>query len=313
MVLLYRRITSIARITVSLWVGVLVATAGVVVTGVLRFDPRVAFDFPPSAFRFSLGFLFGLGAATRIGVYDYLGYYDVCYIGDEVRDPGRVIPRSIFLSTVAVAVLYLSMNLSVIGVVPWREFVPADAHPESDFIVSAFMQRAYGTHVAAGFTLLVLWTAFGSVFALLLGYSRIPYAAAQDGYFFRAFGRLHPAKQFPHVSLLVLGAISIVASVFPLGTVIDALIATRIIVQFGGQIVGLVLLRKRHPDLPRPYRVWLYPLPAIVALAGWAFVFATTGVVVMLFGVAVLVVGVACFLLWSRRMGEWPFAGRKVR
>ncbi len=306
--LLYRRITSIARITVALWAGVLVATAGVVVTGVLRFDPRVAFDFPPGAFRFSLGFLFGLGAATRIGVYDYLGYYDVCYIGDEVRDPGRVIPRSIFLSTVAVAVLYLLMNLSVIGVVPWREFVPAETHPESDFIVSAFMQHVYGPHVAAVFTLLVLWTAFGSVFALLLGYSRIPYAAAQDGYFFRAFARLHPTKQFPHVSLLVLGAISILSSGFSLGTVIDAMIATRIIVQFGGQILGLVLLRRTRPDMPRPYRMWLYPLPAIVASLGWAFVFATTGVAVMLFGVGVLLAGVACFLVWSRRTGEWPFA-----
>ncbi len=306
--LLYRRITSIGKITVSLWIGTLVAMLAVIVTGFFRFDHRVAFDMPPGAFRFSLGFLFGLGTAARIGVYDYLGYYDVCYIGDEVRDPGRVIPRSILISTIVVAVLYVAINLSVIGVVPWREFVPADAHPESDFIVSAFMQHVYGTKVASIFTLLVLWTAFGSVFALLLGYSRVPYAAAREGYFFEVFGRLHPAKQFPHVSLLVLGVISILACGFSLGTVIDALIATRIVVQFGGQIVGLVLLRRERPDMPRPYRVWLYPVPPIVALVGWAFIFATTGVAVMLFGLAVLAAGVVCFLWWSRRTGEWPFA-----
>jgi amino acid transporter len=305
--LLYRRITSIGRITISLWVGTLVATVAVIATGLLRFDHRVAFDMPPGAFRFSLGFIFGLGAASRIGVYDYLGYYDVCYIGDEVKDPGRVIPRSILISTIVVAVLYLAINLSVIGVVPWREFVPAEAHAQSDFVVSAFMQRVYDSKVAAVFTLLVLWTAFGSVFALLLGYSRVPYAAAREGYFFQVFGRLHPTKAFPHVSLVVLGAISIASCAFSLGTVIDALIATRIVVQFGGQIAGLVLLRRRQPDLPRPYRMWLYPLPAIVALIGWAFIFATTGVAVMLFGLGVLAIGVMCFLLWSRRLGQWPF------
>jgi amino acid transporter len=305
--LLYRRIHSIARITVSLWVGTLVTVLAVIVTGAWHFDARVAFDFPPGAFDFSLGFFLGLGAAARIGIYDYLGYYDVCYIGDEVRDPGRVIPRSILISTAAVAIIYIGINLSIIGVVPWREFVPAAEHAESGFIVSVFMQRIYGSGVAMIFTLLVLWTAFGSVFALLLGYSRIPYAAAQSGYFFRAFGRLHPTKEFPYVSLLVLGAISIVASFFSLGTVIDALIVTRILVQFMGQVVGLMLLRRHAPQMVRPYRMWLYPMPALVALVGWIFVFATTQLRVILFGVGVLAAGCLTFIAWSRRTRRWPF------
>jgi APA family basic amino acid/polyamine antiporter len=305
--LLYRRINSIAKITISLWIGTLVTVLAVIVTGAMHFNPRIAFDFPPGAFNFSIGFFLGLGAASRIGIYDYLGYYDVCYIGDEVRDPGRVIPRSILISTAAVAVIYLGINLSIIGVVPWREFVPADAHPESSFIVSTFMEKIYGTGVATIFTLLVLWTAFGSVFALLLGYSRIPYAAAESGYFFRVFGRLHPTKDFPYVSLLVLGAISIVAGFFSLGTVIDALIVTRILVQFMGQAFGLILLRRQRPDMPRPYRMWLYPLPALIALAGWIFVFATTQVAVILFGVGVLALGCLAFLLWSWNTKRWPF------
>ncbi len=306
--LLYRRIHSIARITVSLWVGTLITVLGVMITGAMHFDPRIAFDFPPGAFNFSLGFFMGLGAAARIGIYDYLGYYDVCYIGDEVRDPGRVIPRSILISTVAVAIIYIGINLSIIGVVPWREFVPADAHAASNFIVSVFMQKIYGPRVATIFTLLVLWTAFGSVFALLLGYSRIPFAAANSGYFFRAFGRLHPTKDFPYVSLLVLGAISIVAGFFSLGTVIDALIVTRILVQFMGQAVGLMLLRRHAPDMPRPYRMWLYPLPALVALLGWLFIFATTPIRVILFGVGVLALGCLAFLVWSRNVRSWPFS-----
>jgi amino acid transporter len=306
--LLYRRIHSIATITISLWVGTLITVLAVIVTGAMHFDPHLAFDFPPGAFTFSVSFFLGLGAASRIGIYDYLGYYNVCYIGDEVRDPGRVIPRSILISTAAVAVIYFGINLSIIGTVPWREFVPASAHPESSFVVSIFMQKIYGSGVATIFTLLVLWTAFGSVFALLLGYSRIPFAAAQTGYFFRVFGRLHPTKDFPYVSLLVLGAISIVAGFFSLGTVIDALIVTRILVQFMGQVFGLIMLRRNAPDMPRPYRMWLYPVPALVALFGWIFVFATTQLEVILFGVGVLALGGVAFLLWSRRTRSWPFA-----
>jgi amino acid transporter len=310
--LLYRRIHSIAKLTIALWIGTLVTVVAVILAGALHFDARVAFDFPPGAFNFSVGFFLGLGAASRIGIYDYLGYYDVCYIGDEVRDPGRVIPKSILYSTAAVAVIYLGINLSIIGVVPWREFVPAEAHPTSNFIVSIFMQKLYGSKVATAFTVLVLWTAFGSVFALLLGYSRIPYAAAESGYFFRVFGRLHPTKDFPYISLIVLGAISIVAGFFSLGTVIDALIVTRILVQFMGQILGLILLRRRAPDMPRPYRMWLYPVPALIALVGWIFVFATTQPRVILFGIGVLALGGVAFLVWSRSTRRWPFGLAEV-
>jgi amino acid transporter len=306
-VLLYRRIEAIGTLTVSLWIGTLLTTLAVVVSGALHFDAARAFDFPPGAFNFSLGFLLGLGTASRVGIYDYLGYYDVCYIGDEVKDPGRVIPQSILISIVAVAALYLAINLSIIGVVPWREFVPADAHPESEFIVSTFMERLYGPGIATVFTFLILWTAFGSVFALLLGYSRIPYAAARDGYFFNVFGRLHPTARFPHVSLVVLGVISIVCSLLPLGVVIDALITTRILVQFIGQVFAVMLLRSKRPDLPKPFRMWLYPVPLFVALAGWIFLLVTSGWLIVGFGLGTLVLGIVCFLIWSWRVRRWPF------
>ena len=306
--LLYRRINSIAKITISLWIGTLLTTLAVIITGLMHFNFARAFDFPPGAFNFSFGFLFGLGAASRIGVYDYLGYYDICYIGDEVKNPGRTIPRSIIISVICVAIIYFAINLSLIGVVPWREFVPAEAHPESNFIVSIFMEKIYGPKVATVFTAMVLWTAFGSVFALLLGYSRIPYAAAQDGYFFQVFARLHPAKNFPYISLVVLGIISIVCSFFSLGIVIDALITTRILIQFMGQIFAVTLLRKQSPKTARPYRMWLYPLPSIVALVGWIFIFATTEWPVILVGVGTLLLGAIFFFVWSWYTQRWPFA-----
>lgn len=306
--LLYRRITVIGKITVSLWIGSLLAVAAVVISGAVHFDQRRAFDFPPGAFDFSLGFLIGLGAATRVGIYDFLGYYDVCYIGDEVRDPGRVIPRSILLSLLLVAAIYIGVNLSLIGVVSWREFVPAQDPPAA--VASLFMERLYGPKIAAVFTAMVLWTAVGSVFALMLGYSRIPYAAARNGDFFRVFGRLHPTQQFPHVSLLVIGAVSVVCSFLPLLTVIEALLMTRILVQFLGQVGAVILLRRRQPGLARPYRIWLYPVPCLMALVGWLFAFGTADWRLQAFGTGTLLAGVGLFLAWAAFTRRWPFRPR---
>ena len=154
---------------------------------------------------------------------------------------------------------------------------------------------------------MVLWTAFASCFALLLGYSRIPYAAARDGYFFRIFGRLHRTGRFPYVSLLAIGLIAIACCFVSLDTVINALIATRVIIQFMGQIVGVALLRKRRPEMERPYRIWLYPASSIVAFAGWAFLFVTTDVPVIVLSIGSLAAGCAGYLLWAKVTRQWPF------
>ncbi len=306
--LLYRRIESIGVLTVFLWAVTLVTVAAVMAVGATHFSPKVAFDFPPGAFGFSWGALLGLGAASRIGIYDYLGYYNICYLGEEVKDPGRVIPRSVLLSLLGVALIYLGINFSIIGVVPWREFVPATDPPAP--VASMLMSRICGRPIAMAFTVLVLATTIGSVFALLLGYSRIPYAAAREGTFFRIFERLHPTKHFPHLSLLLLGAISIGCTLIPLDLVIDALLSTRILVQFVGQVGAVMLLRRREPSLARPYRIWLYPLPAFLALVGWLFVFVTNDRKTLLIGGATLALGLALFLVWSAITGRWPFGSR---
>jgi amino acid transporter len=308
--LLYRRITTIGKITVALWIGTLVTVGVVIVTGPLHFNPKLAFDFPPGAFQFSLGFLMGLGEAARVGVYDYLGYYDVCYIGDEVKNPGRVIPRSILISLVAVVLIYVAINLALIGVVPWREFVPAAGKPMPDPpppVVSWYIEKLYGNGAAKVFTVMVLWTAFASCFSLLLGYSRIPFAAACDGNFFNVFGRLHPRKDFPHVSLLFVGGLAILCSLLPLMTVIDALLTTRIVVQFIGQIAAVIWLRRRAPQMERPFRIWLYPVPVLVALVGWIFLLVTTNKQTLAYAIATLVVGIIFFLGWSYWTRRWPF------
>jgi amino acid transporter len=307
-VLLYRRIGSIGKITVALWIGVLLTTGAIIFGGVGDFDAKIAFDFPPHAFDFSLGFVFGLGAAAQIGIYDYLGYYDVCYLGDEVKDPGKVIPRSILISLVAVGFIYMAMNFSMIGVIPWREFAVTDPNGTPPPIGSIFIEKLYGSKLALVFTVMILWTSFASVFALMLGYSRIPFAAAKDGCFFRVFGKVHPTKEFPHVSLLLIGALSILASFLSLGMVITALVTMRILVQFIGQIGAVMRLRKLKPDTERPFRMWLYPLPALLALLGWIFVFLTSGTKAMVSSLVAILIGVAAFLIWSKMGGSWPFA-----
>ena len=115
------------------------------------------------------------------------------------------------------------------------------------------------------------------MFALLLGYSRIPFAAAVDGHFFRVFARLHPTGKFPHVSLLAMGLLAIGASFFSLDAVISALLTSRVLVQFIAQIFALGRLRNHRPDIARPFRMWLYPVPSAIAFLGWTYIFLTSG------------------------------------
>jgi len=291
-VLLYRKIESVGKLMVALWAGVILTIAAMLVSGLPHFDAGTAFSFPPNAFSFSQGFVLGLGSAMAMAMYDFLGYYSVCYIGDEVRSPSRTIPRSILISVLVVAAIYLTMNVSIISVVPWSEAM------ESEAIASDFMDRLHGPVGGAIMTVLICWTAFASVYALMLGYSRIPYAAARDGFFFSAFAKLHPRGDFPHVSLLVLGAVTMGASFFTLEEVIAALLTTRILVQFIAQIQAVDMLRRRGNSVSI-FRMALYPIPSVIAIAGWTFIYVTTKWVYIAGGSASLVAGIAAYGVWS--------------
>ncbi|MBZ5586331.1 MAG: APC family permease [Acidobacteriia bacterium] len=294
MVLLYRRISAIGRMTVVLWVGMLLTVGSIIVSGMAHFNASLAFDFSRNAFSFTRGFFLGLGGATLLSMYCFLGYYDICFVGGEVRRPERVIPRAILFSVIGVALIYVVMNLAIVGVVPWREAM------QSRYVAARFMEQLHWPRAAAALTVMILWTAFASVFALLLGYSRVPYAAALDGYFFKAFGKLHPGG-FPSLSLLVIGGLAVGASFFKLDWVISALITARILAQFIAQIAALHHIRRKRADIARPFRMWLYPLPSLVALAGWCYIFLTSGWTYALFGLGVLATGVAAFAVWRRQ------------
>ena len=239
-----------------------------------------------------------MGAAMLIATYDYWGYYNVCFLGGEVKDPGRTIPRAHHsFRSVAVAAIYIVMNIAVLGVIPWREMAQHSGE-QNNYVISVFMQRIYGSWAGRLVTGLIMWTAFASVFSLLLGYSRVPYAAALDGNYFRAFARVDPERRFPTVSLLALGGVAMLFCFLRLADVIAALVVIRILLQFIVQAVGVMVLRIRRPDMPRPFRMWLYPLPALLAIAGFVFILLARKNFLreIRYAIVILVVGLAIYL-----------------
>jgi len=304
--LLYRRITEIGWLSRFLWFGVVGTIVWIIFAGFTHFDSARALSFPPGAFTLSRSFWLGLGSAMLFATYDYWGAYNVCFLGDEVKDPAKNIPRALLLSIFLVACLYLMMNASILGVIDWREMLGAAAANNKLYVVSTFMERIYGPWAGNLVTVLVMWTAFASVFSLMLGYSRVPYAAALDGNYFKIFARVHPRHRFPHVSLLALGGAGLVFCFFSLADVISALVVIRILLQFILQAIGIIVLRIRRPDMPRPFRMWLYPLPALVSIAGFSYILGErTGFI--RYAVAILVAGILLYGLRAWRNGDWPF------
>ncbi len=314
--LLYRNLVHVQPLARGLLALVLLAIAWTVITALLHGHWARVVRFPADAFRPTHAFFAGLGSAMLVATYDFWGYYNVTFLGGEVRDPGRTIPRALLLSIAVVTVLYLLLNASVLALLGAPAMMRMATDSSRPALLTAVMQPAYAPTlgVQAGVWLgrlaavLVMVTAFASVFALLLGYSRIPFAAARDGNFFAAFGRLHPRRRFPHVSLLVLGGVACVCCCFSLRDVIAALVVLRILLQFGLQQIGVIVLRVRRPELPRPFRLWLYPLPPVLALLGFGFVVFFRphfGRELLLSGI-VVVLGSASFMWW-----EWkhPFTG----
>lgn len=297
--LLYRRVATLGRLSVIFLVGVLGALGWVLLEGAARFDPGLAFDTSEQPKNFDAA----LGAGMGLAIYSYLGYYNVCYLGSEVRDPARTIPRSILVSALAVVVLFVLVHLAITGVVPWRE-----AATFKDNLTAEFMTRIHGQWAAVLVTVMLIGSCFASAFAGTLGYSRVPFAAAREGHFFQWFAAVHPEHRIPHRSLLLIGGMILFWSFFSLETIITALIATRILEQFVAQVFAVILLRNLQPERPRPWRMWLYPLPCAIALVGWIFLYATTGLLFIAIGAGTLLVGALVFLVWSKRKSTWPFA-----
>ncbi|MCY7375360.1 MAG: APC family permease [Pyrinomonadaceae bacterium] len=252
----------------------------------------------------------GLGSALLIAVYDYWGYYNVNFFAGEVKNPEKTIPRSIMFSILAVSAIYIVMNISILGVIPWREFSETATSDARKYVVSVFMERLYGKTAGVIATLLIMFTAFASVFSLLLGYSRVPFAAALDGNYFKIFRKVHPKHHVPYVSLLIMGGIAALFCFFKLVDVVAALVVIRITIQFLAQIVGLLILRQTRPDVPRPFKMWLYALPALLAIVGFLYVMfmRPNFLKEIRYAAVLIVVGLIIYFIRVYRRKEFPFA-----
>lgn len=299
--ILYRDIRSIGKISAVLWVMVM-ATIGIIIYGGARhFHPAIAFAFPAGAFRLTPSFFEGLGLAALISSYDFSGYFNVCLIGGEIKKPAVNIPRVIVYSIVILAVLYLAMSLAIVGVIPAAQAMNSKA------IVSDFIETLYGPMAAWWVTVLVLIAAFASVFCVLLGYTRVPYAAAVEGRFFSVFGRLHPKLHFPSFSVVFMGVASAAACLLSLDALIKGLIVIQIVTQFVAQCFALMLIRRNRKDIERPFRMPLYPLPVVLALLGWLYILYESGAAYIAGGLGLVMLGAGVYFIRARRLREWPF------
>ena len=318
-VLLFRRLQHIERISLVLS-AVVLGTIGLVMVSALASPAGHlgrALILPAHAFRLDGGFFSGLAAAMLVATYDYWGYYNVTFLGAEVRDPARTIPRAIVGSIVLCGLLYLGLTVSVLSVLPWLGLVGAADLETRRAVISVFARAAWepmvgpaGARWAANVAaLLVMLTAFASIFSLLLGYSRIPFAAAREGAFFAPFGRLHVTRRVPHVSLLTLAGVAMLCCFLSLAQVIAALVVIRILLQFLLQHIGVLYLRRSQPGLVRPFRIWLYPLPPLAAITGFGYILIArpkTGPELLL---ALGIVVVGSVLLLAKGRGTKAVAG----
>jgi len=297
--LLYRDIESIGRLAVIMLVIVLLTVGWVIVAGLFNFSLKQAFTFPPNAFRLDRNWALGLGAASVLAMYSYGGYNQVCNIAEEIKNPTKTVPRSIVLAIFIVAILYMLMSTVIIGMIPWQE-AEKSRTVASVFIARTFSDPAVGRIAGMTMTGLILFVAAASLYAVILGYSRIPFAAARDGDLFKVFARVHKTKHFPHVSLITLGVISLPFCFFTLGQLVSWLIQVQILLRFIWQCIGVVLLHRYRKDIAQPFVMWLYPLPAIISLALWLYIFFTGPREGILFSVAFLAVSVGAFYAFDK-------------
>ena len=295
-ILLYRNIQAIGKLSVIMWAVVASTILWLIISAFTHFDAQLAFTYPENAFDFSPLFFVALGQASIKSIYSYLGYYNVCHLGAEIVNPQRNIPKSIFISIAGIAALYISMQIGILGVIPWQEA------QHSEFIVSTFFEKLYGHTTAQVATGLILFIALSSLFAVMLGYSRVPYAAAKDGNFFKVFAKLHPTKHFPYVSLLALGGLAFGFSLlFKLKDIITAIIIMRILVQFISQSAGVIALHFKSKKLRLPYRMPFFPIPAILGIMVWLFVFFSSSTQFILGALGIIVTGCLLYFIKERK------------
>lgn len=306
-IILYRRIGNIGKISVALWIITGGAILWVIVSGFTNFKMENVWPWDMSKLDFTPAFFVALGQASLKSVYSFLGYYNVCHLGGEIQAPEKNIPKSIFYSITGITFLYLGMQWMVTGVLGWQQVA------SSDFVISKYFETIYGQTAAQIATALVLVIALSSLFSVLLGYSRVPYAAAKDGNFFSIFSKVHPKHHFPHISLLALAGVAFIFSLlFKMKEVITAIITMRILIQFVSQACGVIYWHYKKPNDRRPYTMPLFPIPAILSILVWLFIFLSNPFEFI--AGALIVIAAGCIIFFGRALLQktWPFVPKDL-
>jgi basic amino acid/polyamine antiporter, APA family len=200
--------------------------------------------------------LFGIQAT----IFTYDGWDGVIYFGDEIKNPGHLVPRAIFASLFSVFVIYLLINAAVLYVLPMREVAG------NNFSLGLAAERVFGRHGDFIFRSIMVLALFSSINALHLMATRVIYAMSRDGLFFRVFSRVNKGGT-PTVGLLLSALVALAFAIFSFERVI-AMLAFFFVTNYLLSFISLFLLRRREPDLPRPYRAWGYPYTTAIALLG---------------------------------------------
>ena len=200
--------------------------------------------------------LFGVQAT----IYTYDGWDGVIYFGDEIKNAGRQVPRAIFASLFSIFVIYMLVNAAVLYVLPMNEVAG------NNFSLGLAAQRVFGEHGDFIFRFIMVLALFSSLNALHLMGARIIYAMSRDGLFFRQVSRVNPGGT-PTLALLLSALVGVAFAVFSFERVI-AMLAFFFVTNYLLSFISLFILRRREPQMERPYRAWGYPWTTALALLG---------------------------------------------
>ncbi|WP_127475373.1 APC family permease [Microbacterium sulfonylureivorans] len=284
-----RESATVNTIMVLIKIGVLVMFAAIAITA---FNADHFADFAPHGAA-------GVTAAAGTIFFTFIGLDAVSTAGDEVRDPQRSLPRAILIALVVVVVVYLFVAIAAVGAQPWQDFEdPAQQSAGLSVILGDVLGASWpATVLAAGAVISI----FSVTLVTLFGQTRILYSIGRDGLLPSVFAKVDPRTHTPVFSTVVVAvAVALLAGLIPLSSLWD-LVSMGTLVAFIVVSIGVIVLRRTHPDLPRAFRVPGYPVTPILAILACLYLIVGLGWSTYAWFAVWVAVVLAFYLLWGRR------------
>jgi amino acid transporter len=270
----------------------------VIVIGGVLFGPKNASQAALSFSQFGLGTIGALLTALVPAMWAYNGFNDLGDLGEEIISPQKNIPRAIILGLLTVGALYLMANVVYFHILPFAD-VAASQH-----VASEVVQTFGGSRGAAWLTAAMALSAFGALHVVVLTGARIPYAMARDGVFFHFAERIHPSFRTPSGALILLGSIAALLALSGTYEELYSLFVFAVWIFFALTAIALLRLRRKEPNLIRPYRAWGYPCTPLIFLAAALALTVNLWMVRPVrssLGLAVILLGIPFFYRWHKR------------